>query len=73
MASEEYRDAVDGLVRKRSRGGHRPWNAVDVSSVGIRCLQFTQGGIYLPVQVQVAVSDDGKTFVEGRQSGAETG
>ena len=36
----------------------------EVTSVEIRCLQITGAGIYLPREVQVAVSEDGKTFAE---------
>ena len=33
-----------------------------VTSAGVRCLHFVEGGIYLPREVQLEVSDDGVAF-----------
>jgi hexosaminidase len=38
--------------------------AVDVKCVGLRALRYVSGGIYLPSQVDVLTSDDGKTFTQ---------
>ena len=44
-------------------------SAVDVTALGVRCLQVVDSGIYLPKEVQFAVSDDGQRFTEVGKAG----
>ncbi len=36
----------------------------DAKTLGVRCLQFTEGGIYLPREVVFAVSEDGRQYAD---------
>ncbi len=36
----------------------------EISSLGLRCLQYTTAGIYLPTEVRFDVSEDGRQFAE---------
>jgi len=38
--------------------------SVEVTALGVRCLQVTASGVYLPKEVRFAVSEDGKTYAE---------
>lgn len=37
---------------------------IEITSLGVRCLQSVPGGIYLPKEARFAVSDDGRKFTE---------
>jgi hypothetical protein len=65
IASEDYRDPQwMGWFGDDAEAVIDLGTPTDVTSVGIRCLQFAEAGIYVPKELRVAVSNDGKTFVE---------
>lgn len=39
-------------------------SAQDVTRIGVRCLQFVAGGIYLPREITAAVSEDGSRYAD---------
>jgi len=43
--------------------------STELAELGVRCLQFTAAGIYLPQDVRFAVSEDGKNYVEAAAVG----
>jgi hypothetical protein len=47
--------------------------AVPIRSVGVRCLQVTPVGIFMPKKVVFSVSDDGRTFRTVAEAKPRTG